>query len=446
MSAKRKVLQLPKIAGFQRSFLFAFLSAMPGFVGIAFLLFAGGYDALEITTVMMLVVIPWAMFLYFHYRSSVGPWRAVVNILLSFKERDYSIRAAVTPIDDVVCVVLNELNAIADSLSLSRSDVIDTQHLLSRILAEVDVAVFLFNQDDQIVMANRYGAGLFDTSPEALIGQSLEALNLGFAKYSAPTSVHEHAFITRESRWLVKHSSYRQQGQPHQFILLADIGQNLRKEELEAWQKLTRILSHEINNALTPLKTSVVFMRRTLPKIASPGEDCDDMIESLDIIDSRIDSLNRLVNDYGRLARLPQPDKKRVSLTDLCKHLVRSFEQQGAVLLNEEAVFVTIDEAQIEQVLVNVLKNAVEANHAQSRIELSIIQDSHQTRLLIDDYGQGIENMDNIFVPYFTTKAEGSGIGLIISRQIIEAHGGSIRLMNHPVHSGCRVEITFTEG
>lgn len=444
MSQKRKVLQLPVLAGFQRSFVLVLLSAVPSFIMIGTLTWLGDYDTLESITIAVLVVVPWLVMVVMHYQLSIRPWRAVVNILLSFKERDYSIRSPAAPLDDVVCIVLSELNAIADSLSLSRSDVIDTQHLLSRILAEVDVAVFLFNQDNEIVLANRYASSLFSVNPESLQGKTLESLGLEFAKYSAPTSLHEHAFPTRKSRWLVKHSSYRQQGQPHQFILLADIGKNLRQEELEAWQKLIRILSHEINNTLTPLKTSVAVMRRTLPRVVQAQEDQEDMIESLDIIDNRIDSLNRLVNDYGQMARLPKPNRQMASITDLCRHVIRSFEQQGVVLMKGDDIRMNIDPAQIEQVVVNLIKNAVEANHDVSRVEVHLSKDENQTRLCIDDFGHGIENMDNVFVPYFTTKPQGSGIGLIISRQIIEAHGGSIRLLNHPDHDGCRVEILLS--
>ncbi|WP_096087694.1 sensor histidine kinase [Agaribacterium haliotis] len=433
--------QLWRFVGLRRSLLLALAALCPPLIACAALLCLGNYDWLEVTTVLLLVVVPSALAVGAFWFSVFRPWQAVANILMGFREDDYSLRSAVDNSKDVVNVVLRELNAIADYLSSSRSSAYESQKLLSRILAEVDVAVFLFDNHKHLVMANRYACKLYGLTEARLIGQSVDDLGLSFAQLAAHTSAHEHGFPKYKSRWLVKHSAYRQQGLPYQFILLADIGVNLREEELDAWRKLIRILSHEINNALTPMKTTTGSMARILPRTDSYPDWKVDFSEGLEIIDERVDNLNRMVSSYAKLARLPEPQKQMMALRPLLQRLYETYKDKGLQLLTENELSFEADPAQLEQVLVNLIKNALEASDRGKPIELSWRREPHSVEISLRDFGQGIDNPDNLFIPYFTTKSEGSGIGLVLSRQIIEAHGGQLQLQNSDSGPGCLASI-----
>jgi nitrogen fixation/metabolism regulation signal transduction histidine kinase len=410
-------------------------------------MFYAGFDLLEKITVATVLFTPWLIFLGLFYYSGIRPWQSVANILMSFREDDFSIKSAENNSSDVVNTVLKELNRISDHLQYNRINMHETQKLLSRILAEVDLAVFLFDDKQELVMANRYATHLYNQTPNDLTGQSVEQLGLTFAKLAAHTSTHQHQFPQHKSRWLVKHSSYRQQGLPYQFIMLADIGENLRREELDAWHKLTRILSHEINNALTPLKMTVGSMKRTLDKTELYSGWQGDFKENMGIIDNRIDNLNRLVKSYSQLSRLPQPNKSKASFNTLLQQISNTYQNDNVkVTLPKTDITAEFDSAQLEQVLVNLTKNAIEASHDNidgnaNKICISTHLEPKQFIIYIDDFGTGVENIDNLFVPYFTTKAEGSGIGLVVSRQIIEAHGGSLELTNRLNQQGCRAKV-----
>ncbi|WP_370977780.1 PAS domain-containing sensor histidine kinase [Agaribacterium sp. ZY112] len=432
-----------RLVGLQRSYSFSILALLPSFFAIIFLLYLGKYDALEVLTMLVVVLLPTAFFLLAHWYSSYRPWQAVANILMSFRENDYSLRSSVTKSSDIVNTVQRELNGVADFLAISRSSVYETQKLMARILAEVDLAVFLFDNNKKLVMANRYGAELFAKSAHELEGMAIDELDLTFAQLAAHTSVHEHSFPLRKSRWLVKHSAYRQQGLPYQFFMLADIGRDLREEELEAWRKLTRILSHEINNALTPLKTTVGSMSRTLNRGQLYDGWQDDFTEGLRIIDARIDNLNRLVNSYSQLARLPAPQKQETLVSSLLERIVADYPQCSLSLKLGPELKIDIDSAQIEQVLINLIKNAHEASTQQQEVELSWYAQAAELTIMVKDQGCGIENPDNLFIPYFTTKPQGSGIGLVLSRQIIEAHKGRLDLVNNKAGPGCTACITL---
>lgn len=431
------------LAGFRKSWLLALSASLPGLLATVALIITNDYDVLESTTLLSAVFIPWLMIISIYYRSALRPWQAVANILIAFREQDYTIRSRATGSDDVVDVVLNELNLIADHLSSNRITIFETQKLLGRILAEVDIAIFLFDPNQRLVMANRFASNLFEGKPEDLVGKTIDALNLTFAHRAAHTSVHEQQFPKRHGRWLVKHSVYRQQGTQHQFIMLADIGQSLREEELEAWRRLVRILSHEINNALTPLKTTTGSMARIIRRTDSLPDWREDFQEGLNIIDKRINQLDNMVNSYAQMARLPEPSKQPASIRKLLQGIVTTYHDKGVYLASAEDFFIHVDTGQIEQVLINLIKNALEAAIENTQVTIKYSCRQNIANIIIEDNGSGIKNLDNLFVPYYSTKTKGSGIGLVISRQIVEAHGGRLQLLNRDDISGCQAIINL---
>ena len=259
---------------------------------------------------------------------------------------------------------------------------------------------------------------------------------------AAHDTVHEIDFPAQKGHWLIRHNTYHEGGVAHRMMLIIDIKKPLREEEFGAWRKLVRILVHELNNSMTPLKTTAVSMSRILSKEELPEGWLADCQQGLDVITRRIDNLNRLVDSYGKIAKQPEPVKSNFYLSSLLQRVSSAFPQHVIELRAGPMHTVFADESQLEQVFINVIKNAVEAseeNCGKVYISWTIVDDCFRVR--VEDEGEGIKDFENLFVPYATTKKEGSGIGLFVTRQIVESHGGSIELSNREHYSGCKVEI-----
>lgn len=233
----------------------------------------------------------------------------------------------------------------------------------------------------------------------------------------------------------MRRSEFREGGRPHQLIVIADLSRSLREEELLAWQRLVRVLGHELNNSLAPIKSIAGSLGSLLrnPRRAPDWE--DDMRSGLEIIASRAESLARFMQAYARLARLPQPTLAPTDITDVVHRVVALERRLPVQVIGGPNLTFPCDAAQIEQVLINLLKNAVEAaleqranGHPEAAVRLQWRKVNLTLDILIEDDGPGIAQATNLFVPFFTTKPEGSGIGLVLCRQIAENHGGSLTL------------------
>jgi signal transduction histidine kinase len=236
----------------------------------------------------------------------------------------------------------------------------------------------------------------------------------------------------------MRRSSFRQGGLPHQLLVLADLSQALRDEERLAWQRLLRVLGHELNNSLAPIKSISGSLVDLLARDPPPVDWKDDMQRGLGIVTTRADALSRFMEAYSRLARLPAPTLKPVDLGSLIQRIV-ALETRASVLVRPGTpVTLQADGDQLEQLLINLLRNAADAAlEAHGGVQVSWERVAAYVEISIKDEGPGISNPANLFVPFFTTKPGGSGIGLALSRQIAEAHGGSLSLLNRTDRSGC---------
>lgn len=418
------------------------LCALPGLMATVFLLWLGDFNHSTWIAVLYLLLFFSTVVGWMLLDSVRRPWQILSNILSAFGEQDYSMRGSSAEPGDPIGLAMWETNRLADLLQEERRIRLEQNLLLDRILRETDIAIFCFNADNRLVIVNQYAANLYGLLPEKLVGRTLEQLQLGFALTAAHSTGHTHRFPQRESRWLVKHGAYRERGRPHRIILLADIRETLREEELEAWRKLIRVLGHELINSMTPMKTMAAGMQRILQQETLPDDWKEDLDEGFRVIINRVDNMSRFVKNYSRIARQPQPEKSPVSIQSLLQRLVAMEAYQGIRLRGGPDIEVSMDEAQIEQVLINLFKNAIEATESKPGAVWvqwfeSEAHGRRQLRLEVLDDGHGISNPDNLFVPYFTTKAEGNGIGLIVSRQIAEAHRGSLMLENRRGSGGC---------
>jgi two-component system nitrogen regulation sensor histidine kinase NtrY len=361
----------------------------------------------------------------------VRPLQTMTNLLAALREGDYSIRARGARADDALGEALLEINALGETLRLQRLGAFEATALLRTIMAEIDVAVFTFDPDRRLRLVNRAGEDLLGQPIDKLLGRRSKDLGLDAcldADQDAPLTL---SFPGGAGRWGLKRSSFRERGLPHELLVLTDLSRTLREEERNAWQRLVRVIGHEMNNSLAPIKSIAGSLETLIRKDPPPADWRDDARSGLNIIATRAESLSRFMQAYARLARLPQPQKEQINLGEVLKR-VASLETRIPVRVVQGGdVTIDADAAQLEQLLINLLHNAAEASlETKGTVTAGWRDLAECVEVFVRDTGPGIMNPTNLFVPFFTTKPGGSGIGLALSRQIAEAHGGSLTLAN----------------
>ena len=388
----------------------------------------------------------------------VRPLQTLANVVGALRDEDYSFRARLAVPNDALGELSLEVNALADLLAKHRTGAIEATALLQRVVEEVDIPIFAFDPPGRLRLVNSAGEKLLHQPPPQLIGKTAADLNLATCLSCENESLVELHFGT-DARWFVRRSSFRQQGIPHTLVILSDVSRALREEERRAWQRLIRVLGHELNNSLAPIKSIAGSLNARLSGSGIRDEEQHDFERGLSIIESRAASLNRFLQGYRQLAQMPPPVLQRCSITVIAKH-VAALETRVpvAVVAGPEVDFLA-DPDQLEQMLINLLRNAADAvvqaqeagsnsngskgSATEKEVALSWGAIGEKLIISIEDDGPGLMNPGNAFVPFYTTKPTGSGIGLVLSRQIAEAHGGSLELENRPGRPGCVVKITL---
>ncbi|NLG62263.1 MAG: PAS domain S-box protein [Candidatus Cloacimonetes bacterium] len=379
------------------------------------------------------------------YSRTVRPLQLLQNLLGALREGDYSLRGVGAHAGDLLGDVMAEVNELGETLHRQRLAAVEATALLSNVLAEIDVAIFAFDADDELRLVNRAGASLVGSTPEDLIGRTAE--DIGLAEYleGPPARTLDQAFPGATGRWEMRRSEFRQDGRPHRLIVLGDVTRALREEEKLAWQRIVRVLSHEINNSLAPIQSIARSVRRILEKELVQSDRVADVEEGLDVIANRSEALAKLMSEYARLARMPAPKPKPMQVASLVEG-VAELETRLEVAVRPPQygsdVVIQADRAQLEQALINLLRNAADASlETGGGVSITWRSDARYVIITIEDEGKGLDATANLFVPFFTTKPTGSGIGLALSRQIVEAHGGSLQLENRRDRRGARATI-----
>ncbi|GJG88999.1 hypothetical protein tb265_41800 [Gemmatimonadetes bacterium T265] len=399
------------------------------------------------------------------------PLQTLANLLAALRAGDFSMRGRPPDLagaarstapraDDALGLALLEANRLADTLRGERLGARESAALLRRVLATVDVALFAFDQDGRLRLANPAAARLLARSGDAAIGETAAALGLDVfladAGRGAGPQVVSAAFPGGGGRWEVRTGAFRQDGRPHRLLVVTDLSETLRAEERLAWQRLVRVLSHEINNSLAPIKTIAGSLARRARRALADGDagalDPAATARGLDTVADRADALARFVGAYARLSRLPPPARRPV---DVGAWVARTAALEPRLPVDVRPapgaappVLVDADPDQLDQLLINLVRNAADAA-LETGGGVRVLWEADgaapaPVRVAVEDDGPGLAATANLFVPFYSTKPDGSGIGLALARQIAEAHGGTVTLANRDDGArGCRAVVTL---
>jgi two-component system nitrogen regulation sensor histidine kinase NtrY len=422
----------------QRIFFLAFLTGVPGSGVALILLWRGGHDLRTQWTVTLLIAGFWLACAYAVREKVRFPLQTLSNLLAAIREGDYSIRARGARHDDALGEVVAELNMLGENLREQRLGAMEATALLSKVMAEIEVAVFTFDGNQKLRLVNRSGERLLAQPAERLLGRSAAELGLADCLQGDVTRTIQMTFPGGIGRWGMRRSTFRERGAPHQLLVLTDLSRTLREEERQAWQRLLRVLGHELNNSLAPIKSIAGSMENLLIKEPPPPDWKEDMQRGLGVIAARAEALNRFMEAYTRVARLPQPQLKPLEVSAWINRVVGLETRLKICLEAGPSLTIRADGDQLDQLLINLLRNAVDASlETGGGVRSGWKKSAAHVEIWIEDEGPGLSNTANLFVPFFTTKPKGSGIGLVLSRQIAEAHRGSLTLENRTTGPGC---------
>ncbi|HEX7361676.1 MAG TPA: ATP-binding protein [Bryobacteraceae bacterium] len=427
-----------------RILLLALAAGAPALLACILLLALGGYSARAQWTIDVVVALCWLGFAVAARGRVASSLRTLANLLEAMREGDYSIRGRVTHVGEPMGDVMQQVNAMAATLRAQRLGALEATALLRKVMQEIEVAIFAFDPEQKLRLVNRAGERLLAQPAERLLAR--DAASLGLEEFLAAEAERtvRRSFPGGSGRWGIRRSQFREGGVPHRLLVVSDLTRPLREEELQAWQRLVRVLGHELNNSLTPIK-SIAQSLLDLAKNGSPTEELEeDLAHGLHVIASRAESLNRFMGSYAQLAKLPRPRFAPLEVNALLRH-VTGLETRMHVIFEESLpLIVQADTDQVEQALINLIRNAVDAaQETGGRVFVRYSRTASAVRIAVRDEGPGLSDTANLFVPFFTTKRGGSGIGLVLSRQIAEAHGGSLMLNNAADGPGCEATLTL---
>jgi two-component system, NtrC family, nitrogen regulation sensor histidine kinase NtrY len=430
--------------------LLALAAGLPGSAIACILLWTGGYSARTTWTLAFLIVSLWLGFAFSLRHRVVFSLQTVSNLLAALREEDFSVRARGAERDDAMGEVMLEVNALGETLREQRLGALEATALLRTVMEEIDVAIFTFDNNAQLKLVNRAGERLLARPSERLLGFTAAELGLAACLSGEPAHTMELSFPGGSGRWGMRRGSFRQAGLPHQLVVLSDLSRALRDEERKAWQRLIRVLGHELNNSLAPIQSVAQSLESGLQaataaaeaQTAPPIDLLDDLRQGFNIIRSRTEALGRFMAAYSKLARLPQPKLSPVNVREWISRVVKLETRVSLQLAAGPDVTISGDPDQLEQLLINLVHNAADASlETGGSASVGWARQDSQLHIWVVDEGPGIQNTTNIFVPFFTTKPGGSGIGLVLSRQIAEAHGGSLTLENRRDARGCEARL-----
>jgi two-component system, NtrC family, nitrogen regulation sensor histidine kinase NtrY len=424
--------------------LMALAAGLPGVLVTIIILLTQGYTEKVQWTLGVIVIGFWLAFGSAVRERVASPLRTLANLLEAMREGDYSIRARHARGDDAMAEVMQQVNAMGATLRAQRLGALEATTLLRKVMEEIDVVVFAFDADHRLRLVNRAGERLLGHPSERIIGKAADEIGLAEFLQGEPDRTVQRTFPGAAGRWGISRSAFREGGLPHQLLVVTDLTRPLREEELQAWQRLVRVLGHELNNSLTPIKSIAESLSSVVRRNPRAEDWEEDMTRGLSIIATRSEGLSRFLGAYARLAKLPRPRFDPIEVDAWVRRVTALETRLSPILEPGPPVVVRGDADQLDQLLINLVRNAVDAAlETGGRVFVGWTRSGNQLSLYVRDEGHGLASTANLFVPFFTTKPGGSGIGLVLSRQIAEAHGGTLTLKNREDARGCEACLTL---
>lgn len=434
----------PRLVHERRVQLIAALGALPAALTALLILWTGDYTPKVQWTLTVVIGGFWLGCAASVRETVASPLRTLSNLLEAIREGDYSIRARNARGDDALAEVMQQANLMGATLRAQRLGAVEATALLRKVMEEIEVAVFTFDDARRLKFMNRAAERLLHTTSERALDRSAADLGLESWLEGEESRILQRSFPGGAGRWGIHRSTFREGGRPHSLLVISDLTRPLREEELQAWQRIVRVLGHELNNSLTPIKSIAGSLGDLVVRDPLPDDWRDDMRRGLAVIGSRSESLSRFIAAYARLAKLPRPTFAPVEVRPCIEHAARLETRLPVVVEAGPEVVVQADRDQLEQLLINLIRNAADAAlDTRGAVAVTWRRRNGNLEVLVRDEGPGLSNTANLFVPFFTTKPGGSGIGLVLSRQIAEGHGGALALENRPDTRGCEARLTL---
>jgi len=429
--------------------LWLYLLGLPTAVLCWLLMREHGVEWLEQGFVLLAVVLGWMFAVSVLMEQIVRPLQTLANVVAALREDDYSFRARGGQRNDAVGDLALEVNRLAGMLQGQRAGALEAMALVERVMRSMQSPVLAFDPEGRLRLLNVAGERAFGLRGETAIGEAAAQLKLGELLDIGDDDVISLGSGLQQGRWMVKRTGFRLRGVPHTLLVLSDVSAALREEERLAWERLIRVLGHEINNSLTPIKSIAGSLRGRLAALNGGAGERVDFERGLEVIENRSDSLNRFLQAYRQLMRLPAPKLREVSLAGLVTRVGELERRLDVGVAGGVDVVLQIDADHIEQALINLVRNAADAALSPdavegigAQVEISWQVVGAEVVIAVVDNGPGLTNAGNLFVPFYTTKPGGTGIGLVLAQQIAQAHRGSVQLTNRvDGHAGCVAEL-----
>jgi nitrogen fixation/metabolism regulation signal transduction histidine kinase len=419
-------------------------AGLPGTIVASYFIWSADWRSHVQWTLTLLLGGCWLGFSFAVKERVIRPLQTLSNMLAGLRESDYSIKARRASVEDPLGLAMLEANVLRDTLREQRLGALEAGALLRRVMEEINVAVFAFDDADRLRLVNREGTRLLGQPAERLLGNDARQLGLELCLHTQTPCTLDLSFQGRLARWEVRRTTFRQGGVPHKLLVLADLSRALREEERQAWKRLIRVLSHEINNSLAPIKSSADSLLTLAKRDPLPVDFDDDLRQGLKVISGRSEALSRFMASYADFARLPPPEPQPMDVGTWIER-VADLETRLRVEVRPGPDYtIEADGDQLDQLLINLVRNAVDAAlETGGKVEVGWGLANGKLDVWVRDEGPGISDTKNLFVPFFSTRPGGSGIGLVLSRQIAEAHGGQLELANRGDRAGCIATLSL---